>query len=84
VRTTPGADSVDTGFAARDKDLKGPMFFNSAQFPTMTFKSTRIVKTGAKTCDIRGNFTLLGVTKPVILKATFNRTAQDMSATMST
>lgn len=81
VEVTMGSDSVDTGFAARDKDLKGPMFFNVAQFPTMTFRSTRIVKTGEKTFDIQGNFSLLGVIKPVILKTTFNRMAQDTTGT---
>jgi len=74
-------DSVETGFAARDKALQGPMFFNVAQFPTMTFKSTSIEMTSAKTANIRGDFTLLGVTKPLILKTTFNRQAQDTTGT---
>jgi polyisoprenoid-binding protein YceI len=81
IEVTMGSDSVDTGFAARDKDLKGPMFFNIAKFPTMTFKSTRIIKTGDKTFDIKGDFTLLGITKPLVLKTTFNRMAQDTTGT---
>ncbi|CAN7300667.1 YceI family protein [Caballeronia sp. LjRoot31] len=81
VAVTMGADSVDTGFAARDKELQGPMFFNVAQFPAMTFKSTHIKMTGAKTADIQGDFTLLGITKPLILKTTFNRMAQDTTGT---
>jgi len=78
---TMSTDSVETGFAARDKALQGPMFFNVAQFPTMTFKSTSIEMTSAKTANIRGDFTLLGVTKPLILKTTFNRQAQDTTGT---
>jgi polyisoprenoid-binding protein YceI len=81
VKVTMAADSVDTGFAARDKDLRGPMFFNVAQFPTMTFTSTHITKTGAQTADIEGNFTLLGITKPLVLKTTFNRMAKDTIGT---
>jgi len=81
VKVTMAADSVDTGFAARDKDLQGPMFFNVAQFPTMTFKSTHITKTGAQTADIQGDFTLLGITKPLVLKTIFNRMAQDTTGT---
>ena len=81
VEVTMAADGVDTGFAARDKALQGPMFFNVAQFPTMTFKSTHIKRTGAKTADIQGDFTLLGVTRPVTLKTTFNRMAQDTTGT---
>ena len=41
----------------------------------MTFKSTKIVKTGPKTGKITGDLTLLGVTKPVTLDVTFNRKA---------
>ncbi|PQV45136.1 polyisoprenoid-binding protein YceI [Paraburkholderia sp. BL21I4N1] len=81
VEVTMAADSVDTGFAARDKALQSPMFFNVAQFPTMTFKSTHINMTSAKTADIRGDFTLLGITRPLVLKTTFNRMAQDTTGT---
>lgn len=81
VSVTMGADSVDTGFAARDKDLQSAMFFNSAKFPTMTFKSTHISMTSAKTADVEGDLTLLGVTRPLILKTTFNRIAQDTIGT---
>lgn len=81
VRVTMAADSVDTGFAARDKALQGPNFFDVARFSTMTFISTRITKTGATTMKIEGDFTLLGVTRPLVLKATLNRLAQDTIGT---
>jgi polyisoprenoid-binding protein YceI len=81
IEVTMAADSVDTGFAARDKALQSAMFFNVAQFPTMTFKSTHIRKTGAKTADVEGNFTLLGVTRPLVLKTVFNRMAPDTTGT---
>jgi len=47
----------------------------------MTFSSTHVTKTGAKTADIQGDFTLLGVTKSLVLKATLNRMAQDTVGT---
>lgn len=81
IDVTLAANSVDTGFAARNEALQGPMFFNAAQFPAMTFKSTHIHKTGDKTADIQGDFTLLGVTKPLTLKAKFNRMARDTTGT---
>jgi polyisoprenoid-binding protein YceI len=81
VNVTMAADSVDTGFAARNTALQGPMFFNVAQFPSMTFTSTHISKTGAKTMDIQGDLTLLGITKRLVLKTTFNRAAQDTTGT---
>jgi polyisoprenoid-binding protein YceI len=59
--------SVDTGFGPRDTHLKSPDFFNVAQFPSMTFKSTKVDVTGADTAKLTGDLTLLGVTKPVTL-----------------
>lgn len=81
VKVTLAAGSVDTGFAARDEALHGPMFFNVGQFPAMTFTSTRIARTGDKTADIQGDLTLLGITRPLVLKTTFNRMARDTTGT---
>lgn len=63
-------DSVDTNSAARDTHLKSPDFFNAQQFPTATFKSTSVKATGEKTFDVTGDFTLSGVTKPVVVPVT--------------
>ena len=81
IKVTMAANSVDTGFAARDKELQGPMFFNVTQFPTMTFSSTHITKTGTHTVDVEGNLTLLGITKPLVLKTRLNRMAKDTIGT---
>ena len=67
VEATIPVDTVDTGVAPRDNDLKSPRFFDAAQFPTMTFKSTGVHKAGDH-YDVAGNLTLHGVTKPVVLK----------------
>jgi polyisoprenoid-binding protein YceI len=71
VKASVAATSIDTNFARRDADLKGPDFLNAAEFPVMTFVSTKVEKTGDKTGIITGNLTLAGVTKPLALKATF-------------
>ena len=47
-------------------------WFNSEFFDKIEFKSTAVKMTGAKTADVTGDLTLLGVTKPVVLKVTFN------------
>jgi polyisoprenoid-binding protein YceI len=52
---------------ARDEHLRTVDFFNVAEFPTMTFKSTRFVWTGDVPASIEGNLTLLGVTRPLTL-----------------
>jgi polyisoprenoid-binding protein YceI len=67
VEATIPVDTVDTGVAARDNDLKSARFFDAAQFPTMTFKSTSVHKADDH-YDVSGNLTLHGVTKPVVLK----------------
>jgi polyisoprenoid-binding protein YceI len=53
---------------SRDEHLRAADFFNSAEFPKMTFKSTKVAFSGDNPSSIEGNLTLLGVTKPVTLK----------------
>ena len=77
VDATIGMGSVDTGVPARDDVLRSDQFFNVAQFPTMTFHSQRVVKTGAKTADVHGDLSIHGVTRSVVLKTMFNRVGPD-------
>lgn len=53
--------------------LKNPDFFNVEKFPAMTFKSTAVKVTGENTAEVTGDLTLLGVTKPVTLNVTHNK-----------
>lgn len=75
VSVTIKTASVDTNDKARDNHLRSADFFNSKEFPTMTFVSTRVEKTGDKTGKLHGNLTLLGVTKAITLDVTFNKMA---------
>ena len=72
VKATVDAKTINTNFARRDADLRGPDFLNAAEFPAITFVSTKIEKTGDKTGTITGDLTLTGITKPMALKATFD------------
>jgi len=56
---------------SRDEHLRQADFFNVAEFPRVTFKSTKVVFGGDLPSAVEGNLTLLGVTKPVTL--TFER-----------
>ena len=67
VEATIPVNTVDTGVAPRDGDLKSARFFDVEKFPTMTFKSTSVRKAGDH-YDVMGDLTLHGVTKPVVLK----------------
>jgi len=66
VVATIDVSTVDTGEAARDNDLRSANFFDVAQFPTATFTSTAVSKSG-NGLSIVGNLTLHGVTQPVTL-----------------
>jgi len=59
--------SVNTNIAKRDDHLRSPDFFDVAKFPTMTFVSTKVEKSGTDTLKVTGNLTIKGVTRPVIL-----------------
>jgi polyisoprenoid-binding protein YceI len=63
--------SVNTNHVKRDTDLRSPDFFNVEKFPTMTWKMKSYEKQGEKYAA-KGDLTLLGVTKEVVLTGTFN------------
>lgn len=52
--------------------IEGEGWFNSGDFPSITFESTTIERTGDNTGTMTGDLTFLGVTKPVTLDVTFN------------
>jgi polyisoprenoid-binding protein YceI len=68
VTATIDVTGIDTGEDARNNHLKTDSFFDVAKFPTATFTSTSVTKTGDG-LSIAGNLTLHGVTKPVVLTA---------------
>jgi polyisoprenoid-binding protein YceI len=66
VNVTIDITSIDTGVSGRDNDLKSENVFDAAQFPTATFVSTGVAKSGSG-LTVNGNLTLHGVTKPITL-----------------
>lgn len=72
VSVVVDATSMDTNSEQRDRDMAGPDFLNSAEFPQITFESTRVEQTGEKTAKVYGDLTLVGVTREVALEATWN------------
>jgi polyisoprenoid-binding protein YceI len=59
--------SIDTGIRKRDDHLCSADFFNAEKYPEITFKSRSVKQTGAQSGDITGDFTMHGVTKPIVL-----------------
>jgi polyisoprenoid-binding protein YceI len=62
--------SISTDNDRRDNHLRSGDFFAADSFPTITFRSTRIDRTGDD-AKIHGNLTIRGVTKPVVLDGHF-------------
>ena len=67
VEVTIATASIDTGFQKRDDHLRSADFLNAAEFPEITYKSTKIVFSGESAATVEGNLTMAGVTKPVTL-----------------
>lgn len=63
--------SVTTEDEKRDTHLRTSDFFHVGQYPTMTFKSTKIEEAG-DAWKMTGDLTLRGVTRPVTLDLEFN------------
>jgi polyisoprenoid-binding protein YceI len=68
VDVTIDPASAQTGNAKLDEELGGEKFFDTAKFPTATYKGTQIKFDGDKPVEVIGTLTLHGVTKPVNLK----------------
>lgn len=71
VTVTIPVASISTTNATLDGELRDAAWFDAAQYPTITFASTKVTPTGPRTALIAGNLTFHGVTKPVVLKANF-------------
>jgi polyisoprenoid-binding protein YceI len=68
-------NTLTTGLPDFDTQLKGADYFDVAQFPQATFKSTKVEMTGDNSANVTGDLTIHGVTKSVVLAVTFNKKA---------
>ena len=73
VHVTIQTASIDMDDKKWDDHMKNKDFFDVENYPTMTFKSTKIDVTGDNTANITGDLTLLGTTKPVTMAVTHNK-----------
>jgi polyisoprenoid-binding protein YceI len=62
-------DTLDTGFAQRNNDIKSPDFLNVKNFPLITFKSKSVQKVNDQQYKLTGDLTFHGVTKPLTIHA---------------
>lgn len=67
IEATIDAASIDTREAKRDEHLRSPDFFDVANHPKLTFKSKSVKAKGKGKFDVKGDLTIRGVTKEVVL-----------------
>ncbi len=73
VKVSIRVGSLSTGVAALDNQLlKTREFFDAAKHPTITFASTDVRMTSARTGEVTGDLTINGVARPVVLSVTWN------------
>lgn len=65
VNITLDVSGIWTGVPKFDEHLKSADFFDAAKFPAVTFKSTKLEKTGENSGKLTGEMTVKGVTKPI-------------------
>jgi len=71
VDITIPVSSVSTTNATLDGELKSDAWLDAGKYPSIRFTSTAVTQTGPRTANIAGNLTFHGVTRPVVLKASF-------------
>ena len=71
------AASVDTRDSQRDSHLRSPDFFDVANHPFILFRSTHIEEGGAKKYRVRGDLTIRGITRELVLDAAFGGQGKD-------
>jgi polyisoprenoid-binding protein YceI len=77
VNFTVHTKSIDTNEADRDTHLRSADFFSVDQFPTLTFRSTKIARRGDNRFDVTGDLTMRGVTKTVVVPVEYLGKAKD-------
>jgi polyisoprenoid-binding protein YceI len=75
VRVVVETSSVATHHDARDQHLRSRDFLNAASTPTMTYTARGARRTGERTFAVSGELELNGTRRPLVLEATWNKTA---------
>jgi len=70
VDVTIDATSVNTGSALFNEHIQAVDFFDTAKYPTITFKSGRMIFNDDQPVSLAGDLTIKGITRPVTLTIT--------------
>ena len=77
AEVTVAVASISTGQQQRDEHLRTNDFFDAPTFPEITFRSTKVDKTGGDDFAMTGDLTIKGVTKPVTIEFEHTGVARD-------
>jgi polyisoprenoid-binding protein YceI len=77
VTVTIQAASINTRNADRDAHLRSNDFLAMEEYPTITFTSTDLQRTGDTTFDLTGDLTVRGVTRSITIPFEFDGAATD-------
>lgn len=84
VQVTLPLAKLDTHVAALDEHLRKADFFDAANYPVITFKSSQVEPLGEHKFKVIGELTVHGATRPIGLDATLNKMGpRQMSKTQS-
>lgn len=70
VQVEIDAKSLNTGYPVFNEHIQGADFFDTANRPAITFKSSAVKFKADKLVSVNGDLSIMGVTKPVKLKVT--------------
>ncbi len=76
VEVTLPLSGLEAFTAKFNTHLNSADFFDSAKFPSATFKSTKVEAAGKDKLKVTGDLTIKGITKPVVLSVTLNKAAE--------
>lgn len=74
VEVTIPLSGLNSHVEAFDEHLRSDDFFDAEKYPTITFKSTSVKAAGKGKLKVTGDLTIKGITKPVMLDVTVNKT----------
>lgn len=73
VEVTIPLSGLNSHVSSFDDHLRSDDFFDAANHPNITFKSTSVKSAGKDKLTVAGDLTIKGITKPVILAVTINK-----------
>lgn len=76
VEVTIPLSGLNSHVEAFDEHLRSDDFFDAANHPNITFKSTSVKSAGKDKLAVTGDLTIKGITKPVVLDVTLNKAGE--------